>query len=141
MKLQVANLKKCGDVKNILIVGDSKLIRSRLRMLIEQQPGWKVCGEAENGREGIAKARSLLPDLIVIDLAMPVLNGIEASRQIKQLMPAVPVVMFTTYADPYLEKEARNAGVDAIVSKSDAGTALLSSIEDLCARNSRTRAD
>ena len=65
-------------VKSILIVDDSPLIRRSLRTVFEQQPDWAVCGEAEDGYEGIAKAKTLQPDLIVIDLAMPRLNGISA---------------------------------------------------------------
>jgi chemotaxis response regulator CheB len=67
-------------VKSILIVDDSPLIRRSLRTAFEQQPDWAVCGGAEDGYEGIAKAKTLQPDLIVIDLAMPRLNGISASR-------------------------------------------------------------
>ena len=68
----------------ILIVDDSPLIRRSLRIVFEQQPDWAVCGEAEDGYEGIDKAKILQPDLIVIDLAMPRLNGISASRMLKK---------------------------------------------------------
>ena len=67
-------------VKHILIVDDSALIRRSLRTLLEDCPDWVVCGEAENGSDGIDKAQQLRPDLIVMDLVMPVLNGIEATR-------------------------------------------------------------
>jgi DNA-binding NarL/FixJ family response regulator len=91
-------------VKSILIVDDSPLIRRSLRTLFEQQPDWAVCGEAENGCEGIDKAQTLHPDLIVLDLAMPRLNGIDASRMLKRLMPATPIVMFTTFTNPFVKK-------------------------------------
>jgi DNA-binding NarL/FixJ family response regulator len=118
-------------VKHILIVDDSPLVWRTLRHLLEQRPDWAVCGEAENGGDGIDKAKKLQPDLIVIDLAMPVLNGIEASRVLKHLMPSIPIVMFTSFTDPHIKKVALAAGLDAFVDKSEAGTALISSIEQL----------
>jgi len=126
------SLRKCGDVKKILIVDDSQLVRSHLRVLIEGQPELSVCGEAENGREGIDEAITLSPDLIVMDLVMPILNGFDASREIKRLLPSTPVVMFATLADPLLQNEALGAGVDAVVSKSEGAVALVSSIKQLC---------
>jgi len=118
-------------VKRILIVDDSPIIRRSLRTVLEQQPKWGVCGEAGNGREGIDKALQLNPDLVVIDLVMPVMNGIEASRALKKLVPATPLVMFTTFTDPYLTKDALAAGVDAVVPKSEGATTLVRSIQTL----------
>jgi len=80
-------------VKRILVVDDSPLIRRSLWSLFEEKPDWTVCGEAENGSDAIDKAQKLHPDLIVIDLSMPVMNGIDATRILKRLMPAVPIVM------------------------------------------------
>ena len=118
-------------MKRILIVDDSPIIRRSLRIVLEQQPEWGVCGEAGNGREGIDKALQLNPDLVVIDLVMPVMNGIEASRALKKLVPATPLVMFTTFTDPYLTKDALAAGVDAVVPKSEGATTLVRSIQTL----------
>ena len=118
-------------MKRILIVDDSPIIRRSSRIVLEQQPEWGVCGEAENGREGIDKALELNPDLVVIDLVMPVMNGIEASRALKKLVPATPLVMFTTFTDPYLTKDALAAGVDAVVPKSEGATTLVRSIQTL----------
>src|SRR5439155_16122977 len=98
-KIGSFNLKS-GYVKSILIVDDSPLIRRSLRTLFEQHREWVICGEAENGCEGIDKAQILHPDLIVMDLAMPRLNGIDATRTLKQLIPATPIVMFTTFTNP-----------------------------------------
>ena len=116
---------------NILIVDDNPVIRRSLRTVLQQQPEWTVCGEAENGREGIDKAVQLQPDLVVIDLIMPVMNGIEATRALKRLLPATPLVMFTTFADPFLSKEALTAGVDALVPKAEGATTLIQSIRAL----------
>jgi DNA-binding NarL/FixJ family response regulator len=118
-------------VKRILIVDDSPIIRRSLRIVLEQQSEWDVCGEAGNGREGVDKALQLSPDLVVIDLVMPVMNGIEASRALKKLVPATPLVMFTTFTDPYLTKDALAAGVDAVIPKSEGATTLIRSIQTL----------
>ena len=115
-------------MKRILIVDDSPLIRSSLRVVLEEQLGMAVV-EAENGSDGIDKAQKLQPDLIVIDLVMPVMNGIDASRVLKRLMPAVPIVMFTTFADPHLKNAAFAAGVQAVFDKTDAAAELIGSIQ------------
>jgi DNA-binding NarL/FixJ family response regulator len=118
-------------VKRILIVDDSPVIRRTLRTLFELQTEWAVCGEAGNGRDGIDQALQLRPDLVVIDLIMPVMNGIEATRALKRLMPAIPLVMFTTFADTFLAKEALTAGVDVLVPKSEGATTLVRHIQTL----------
>lgn len=118
-------------MKSILIVDDSPLIRRSLRTVFEQQPDWAVCGEAEDGYEGIAKAKILQPDLIVIDLAMPRLNGISAGRMLKKLVPATQIVMFTAFTNPCFRKAALAAGLDAFVEKSEGTTSLVRSIQRL----------
>jgi DNA-binding NarL/FixJ family response regulator len=105
-------------VKRILIVDDSPLIRSSLRVLLEEQLGMAVA-EAKNGSDGIDKAQKLRPDLIVIDLVMPVMNGIDASRTLKRLMPAVAILMYTTFADPCIKNVALAAGVQAVFDKTE----------------------
>ena len=104
--------------KCILIVDDSALIRRMIHETLEQQDGWEVCGEAADGREAIEKAQQLKPDLIVLDLSMPVMNGLEAARVLKGLFPSLPLVMFTNFDTPQLTNEALSAGVSAVVSKS-----------------------
>src|ERR1700680_2328714 len=83
--------------KTVLIVDDNRYIRQDLCEQFKRESDFEVCGEAENGKEAIAKARQLHPDLIVLDLSMPVMNGLDAARELKQLMPAVPIIMFTSY--------------------------------------------
>ena len=117
-------------MKRILIVDDSPLIRSSLRFVLEEQLGIAVA-EAENGSDGIDKAQKLHPDLIVIDLVMPVMNGIDASRALKRLMPAVPIVMYTTFADPHIENAALVAGVHDFIDKSESATTLIGRIKHL----------
>ena len=109
----------------ILLVDDSAAIRHALRFCIETQTDCEVCGEAENGEEAIEKAQALHPDLIVMDLSMPVMNGIDAARTLKTLMPTVPVIIFSDYSDVFSEKEARSAGICALVSKSEPVSVLI----------------
>ena len=105
--------------KTVLVVDDNALIRQALCEMFKREADFEVCGEAENGREAIEKAQQLHPDLIVMDLSMPVMNGIEAASILKSLMPTVPLIIFSEYSDVFFEKEARSAGVSALVSKSE----------------------
>jgi DNA-binding NarL/FixJ family response regulator len=91
-----------------------------------------VCGEAENGQQAIEKAQELHPDLIVMDLSMPVMNGIAAARVLKALMPTVPLIIFSEYSDVFSKNEARSAGVSALVSKSEHVSVLLETLRRLC---------
>jgi len=101
----------------ILIADDSIFIRKALCTLFEREEDFEVCGEAENGKEAIARAKKLHPDLILLDLSMPVMNGLDAARVLKRMMPKVPVILFSEYSGTSTEKEARSAGAWALVSK------------------------
>jgi two-component system, chemotaxis family, chemotaxis protein CheY len=101
----------------ILIADDSIFIRKALCTLFEREEDFEVCGEAENGKEAIARAKKLRPDLILLDLSMPVMNGLDAARVLKKVMPKVPVILFSEYSGTSTEKEARSAGAWALVSK------------------------
>jgi len=109
----------------ILIVDDNLFIRQALCNVFKREADFDVCGEAENGREAVEKAQELHPDLILLDLAMPVMNGLDATRVLKRVMPEVPVIMFSAYSDSSTEKEARSAGAWALVSKSEHISVLL----------------
>lgn len=104
----------------ILIVDDSPLVRQRLRDLLQQHPHWRVCGEAANGQDAIARAAELSPDIIVLDFLMPGMNGMQAAREIGKMIPDVPILMFTTHLSRQLVEEARNVGIRGAVAKSDA---------------------
>jgi len=105
--------------KSVLIVDDNEMIRRGLRELFISDADFDVCGEAENGREAIEKAQELHPDLIVLDLSMPVMNGLDAARALRRLMPTVPLIIFSDYSDVFSKEEARSAGISALVSKSE----------------------
>ena len=104
--------------KAILIVDDNAYVRQMICEAFKRESDFEVCGEAENGKEAIDKALALHPELIVLDLSMPVMNGLDAARELKNRMPSVPLLMFTLYVDTHLEAEARSAGMADVVSKS-----------------------
>lgn len=115
---------------SILIVDDNASIRRSLTMLLQQEPAWEVVGEAANGAEAIEKARELRPGLIVLDLSMPVMNGLEAAKELSHILPRVPILMLTNYVDCGLESSALAAGVRRLHSKSEI-TTLTTCIRDL----------
>jgi len=84
--------------KRILIADDHESVLRRIRAILEGDPVWEICGDAVDGREAIEKAAKLNPDLVILDFAMPRLNGLEAASRIRKLLPEVPIVMFTMYA-------------------------------------------
>jgi DNA-binding NarL/FixJ family response regulator len=100
-----------------LIVDDNATIRCSLRTYLERCADWTVCGEAENGREGIKQALLLIPDLILTDLSMPVMNGFQAARELRRLLPNVPILMLTTFNSEFVEAEALASGIKAVRSK------------------------
>ena len=119
----------------ILIVDDSRALRSSIRTCIEQDTDWKVCGEAENGQVAIEKVMELQPDLVVLDLAMPVMNGLDAAREITNIAPNLAMVLFTIYVSGELETEAKAVGIREVVSKAEGGTEqLLASMRSLLGR-------
>ena len=127
-----------GIPKRILIVDDSAAFRKCLQSLLEAQRDLRVCGEAENGLEGIEKAKELQPDLIVLDFSMPRMNGIQAATHLKQLMPEVPLVMFTSFAGPQMERDATAAGISSVQAKDEGADALVTSIRTLLGNGYRS---
>jgi len=103
----------------ILIVDDSAIIRRSLRCCIEQNSDWEVCGEAENGRVAVEKVRELHPDVVILDLQMPVMNGFEAADQISHLAPGTAIVMLTLHECEQVSQDAHAAGIQDVLSKSD----------------------
>ena len=111
--------------KTILIVDDNSHIRQTLCEQFQRESDFEVCGEAENGKEAIAKALELHPDLIVLDLSMPVMNGLDAARELKRLMPTVPLIMYSAFGDTFMEQQARLIGISELVSKSQPAVILV----------------
>ncbi|MBA3912670.1 MAG: response regulator [Acidobacteriales bacterium] len=104
---------------SILIVDDNAVMRRTLRTFFEQHSDWAVCGEAVDGLDAIQKAQQLEPDIIILDLSMPVMNGFEAARELSRIRPSIPLLMFTSALSPALKQEARAVGCVDVISKSD----------------------
>jgi DNA-binding NarL/FixJ family response regulator len=102
----------------ILIVDDNRFFRRMLCERFDREAEFQVCGEAENGKEAVEKALKLNPDLIVLDLLMPVMNGLDAARVLRLLRPRLPLIMNSAASDPLTERQARTIGVADIAPKS-----------------------
>jgi CheY-like chemotaxis protein len=103
--------------KRVLVADDHEMVRKMVCSSFEAQ-GFEVC-DAVNGQDALQKAQESRPDLIVLDLAMPVMNGLEAARALHLIMPKVPLVMFTNTVGFYVEREARSTGISTVISKSE----------------------
>jgi DNA-binding NarL/FixJ family response regulator len=119
----------------ILVADNRESMRMAIGTAIRTHPGWEVCGEAEDGREAMAKAVELRPDLIVLDFKMPVANGIKAGSEISDSMPTVPIVMYTFYKTAELEVAAKLVGIRHVVGKEDGAKNLVTAIEAELERN------
>ena len=111
--------------KKILIVDDSSVVRRLIRSSIEEHTNWSVCGEAENGREAIQVAEELFSEAVIIDLSMPIMNGLDAARIIKNTLPKTKIILFSNHGSIFSEREARSAGLSAVVSKAQNVSELL----------------
>ncbi len=108
----------------ILVADDSEVVRRGIQHLLRQHKGWEVCGEAADGQEAVAKVRQLAPDVVVLDFAMPVMNGIEAARQIHEERPNTAMVLCSMYLDHQLAALAHNVGITSVLSKSNVGQVI-----------------
>lgn len=115
----------------ILIADDHEVVRRGVRGMIEPYPGWEICGEATTGREAVEKTKALKPDVVVLDIAMPELNGLEATRQILKAAPQTEVLILTMHESEHLVHEVLGAGAHGYVLKSDAGRDLVAAIQAL----------
>jgi DNA-binding NarL/FixJ family response regulator len=115
----------------ILLVDDHDAVRRGLRAMLESRPGWQVCGEASDGRTAVKMAAQLRPDIAVLDLELPALNGLEATRLIKKEHPEIEVLIYTMYDTEELIRKVLAAGARGYVLKSDAGEHLLDAVETL----------
>src|ERR1700733_1534787 len=115
----------------ILIADDHEVAREGIRALLEGHPGWEVCAEAKDGREAVEFACKTNPDLILLDIGMPNLNGLEAARQILAASPDVPILIVTMLDSNQVVREVLRAGARGFVLKSDAGRDLVAAVEAL----------
>jgi len=119
------------DKTRIVIADDHEVVRKGLRAILEAHPGWEVCGEAADGRSAVERAEELRPDVIVVDIGMPHLNGLEATRQILKNQPDTKVLILSVYESEQLVEEVLDAGARGYVLKSDASRDLVRAIEEL----------
>ena len=119
--------------KRVLLADDNAVVRSFVRQLFESQPDFEISGEAENGRDAVEKAKSLKPDLIILDLSMPVMTGLDAAPLLRKLLPDTRIILFTVQEGSEVERLARAAGINAVVSKNQAASKLILQAQALLA--------
>ena len=119
----------------ILVADDHEVVRQGVRTLLEAQPAWDVCGEAADGREAVEMTKRLKPDVIILDITMPNLNGLEATRQILKADPKARVLILTMHESDQVVREVLDAGARGYVLKSDAGRNLIAAVEALWLHN------
>jgi DNA-binding NarL/FixJ family response regulator len=115
----------------ILVVDDHDIIRRGLKQLLTARQGWEVCGEAKTGREAVALAEQMRPEIVVMDISMPELNGLEAARRIHKLLPKIAILILTLHFSDQLVHDIVEAGARAYILKSDADRDLVSAVEAL----------
>jgi DNA-binding NarL/FixJ family response regulator len=117
--------------QRILVVDDHTSFRHLLRTFLELNPNWEVCGEASDGREAVAKTTELQPDIILMDLDMPRLNGLEATRQIHKHSPSIRILILTLHDNSILPEIAQNSGARGYLLKSEPFDVLTRAIESM----------
>jgi two-component system, NarL family, nitrate/nitrite response regulator NarL len=127
----MSDSQQTPQVRNILLVDNSEFERVIIRSAVEGLTNFRICGEASNGVEGIEQAIKLKPDLVVMDLAMPLLNGLEAATVLKNTMPGVPIVLLTLYAEQIYGLKSATFGITAVLSKFDGLAPLLRCVQSL----------
>jgi CheY-like chemotaxis protein len=111
-------------VKSVLLADDSAVVRKATREIFEES-GWSVCAEVADGQDAVAKAQQLLPDVIVLDLSMPTMNGLTAGRILKGLLPETPLILFTSFGKILPLVDLERAGFSALIDKNDAGKLVI----------------
>jgi DNA-binding NarL/FixJ family response regulator len=120
----------------ILVADDHEVVRRGIQALLEAQPGWEISGEAADGQEAVVKAKHLKPDVVILDISMPTLNGLEATRQILKADPQARVLILTMHESDQVVREVLDAGARGYVLKSDAGRDLVAAVESMRRHNS-----
>ena len=118
-------------IARLLIVDDHEIFRRGLRALLEPSSEWQICGEAVDGLDAVEQCKSLKPDIVVLDVSMPRLNGLEAARLIRRENPESRIVIITQHDSPQIRSAAHEAGARAFVTKSAVGSELVSALRNL----------
>jgi DNA-binding NarL/FixJ family response regulator len=113
------------------VADNQDVLRRGLRLLLSEHPGWSVCGDAKNGRQAVALVLRLKPEIVILGLDLPDLNGIEATRQIKEALPATEILFFTTHEEDHVIAQALRAGARGYILKSESESNLIEAVEAL----------
>jgi len=116
---------------SLLVADDHDVVRRGIRALIQEQPGWQVAAEARDGRDAVTKATQFQPDVAILDITMPALNGIDAAMQIAKLSPRTKVLILTVHESDHLSRKALDAGAHGYILKTDAAIDLITAISSL----------
>lgn len=120
-----------GSTLRFLVADDHEVLRRGLKQILEAHPGWAVVGEALMGREAVEKAERLKPDVLILDISMPELNGVEVTRRLRTLVPGLQIVILTQHDSPQLAEAALAAGAQGYLLKSDAARDLVTAVESV----------
>jgi len=130
VQAHTSSTKGSGGGKAVVIIDDNAAVRKTVgHALLEN--GFRYYGEAENGAEGIEVVKELKPDLAILDLSMPIMNGLQAALILRRLFPEMPIILFSLYGDGGVKAEAARAGVDAVVSKTEDMPVLIGKAHEL----------
>jgi DNA-binding NarL/FixJ family response regulator len=119
--------------RTILIADDSEMVRAKIRQALERGTDFQICGEATDGVDAVAKAKELTPDLILLDVKMPRLTGLEVAGILRRALPEIRIMMVTMYAEELNKKLTSVFGIDAVFSKSEGAAKLIERVENLLA--------
>ena len=117
--------------RRLLIVDDNSAVRTLVRRLFELEASFEISGEAENGREAVEQAERLKPDLVILDLTMPVMTGLDAAVVLRRILPDTRIILFTVHAGREVDRLARAAGIHAVVAKNHAASQLVTKAQAL----------
>lgn len=126
---EVKSFRPRGDAMQILVADDHDIVRRGLKQLLNSRPGWEVCAEASTGREAVTLAEQLKPKVVVMDISMPELNGLEAARKILKILPKTEIVILTLHFSDQLVREILASGARGYIMKSDADRDLVAAVE------------
>jgi DNA-binding NarL/FixJ family response regulator len=113
----------------VLIVDDFETVRKGIRAIVTSRSDIEICAEARNGEEGVRMAKLLEPDIVFMDFTMPVMDGLEASKQILRLFPEMPIIMFSMHGSDVVAEESKKIGLRGFISKSESGNKLLEALD------------
>jgi DNA-binding NarL/FixJ family response regulator len=116
---------------SLLVADDHEIVRRGIRALIQEQPGWRVAAEAEDGRDAVIKATEFQPDVAILDITMPSLNGLDAAKQIAKLSPHTKILILTVHESDQLSRKALDAGARGYILKTDAAFDLITAVNSL----------